>query len=310
MNRTGYLLLVFIVLISLSFRFFIIYFVLISQHMNLLVIFMGLVNLILVFNVVQRTLDYKVGLLTSLLYAISPWIAYLEVAASPYIILLTFLLVLFLGTQVFSISKKISLMFLLLIIVIFIYIFDQFTIFSNIGLLNSVNEYRGETRQTVFAPIGKVIENKYIYFSEHLLFNILKQFTPSTYFTNQAHLLGFSFSPPIYLGFIIPFLFGLVKLIKLLPGSRIPEVLLVFFLLLPSIVSKNSPDLSRLVLVAPIVFAAVAIGIWGLILNYNKKIFTFLLFLIIFTVGLQFFITLSDIVIREPVRLQMFLGQK
>ena len=202
---------------------------------------MGIVNLLLIFRITQRSQGIKVGLLAALLYAISPWAAYLEIAASPYIILLTFLLALYAGTQVFSITKKISLILILIIIVIFIYKFNQFTIFTNIGLLNSINEYRGETNQSVFAPIAKIIENKYIYFSEHLIFSILKQFTPSTYFTNQAHLLGFSFSPPIFLGFIIPFLLGLVKLIKMLPGNKISEVLLIFLLVLPSIVSKNSP---------------------------------------------------------------------
>lgn len=309
MSKTGYLLLVFILLASLSFRLIINYFIPINQQLNLLVIFMGLINLILLFNITKRLINYKIGLLVAMLYAISPWTAYLEVAASPYIILLTLLLVLYMVTQVLSTGKKISLILLLFIIIIFIYTFNQFTIFSNIGLLNTVNEYRGETNQTVFALIAKVIENKYIYFSEHLLFNILKQFTPSTYFTNQAHLLGFSFTPPIFLGFIIPFLFGLIKLIKL-PGSRISEILLIFFLLLPSIFSKNSPDLSRLVLTAPMVFGLIAYGIGELILNFNKKIFAFLLVFTIFSVGLQFLITLSDIVIREPVRMQMFLGQK
>ena len=183
-------------------------------------------------------------------------------------------------------------------------------VFSDIGLLNSVNEYRGETNQSVFDPIGKIIENKYIYFSEHILFNVLKQFTPSTYFSNQAHLLGFSFSPPIYLGFIIPFMFGLIKLIKFFPKNRKYHLLPFFFLLLPSIFSKNSPDLSRLVLIAPIVFAIVASGIWELILNYKRKKYAFLLLLTIFIVGIQFAITLVDIAIREPIRLQMFLGQK
>lgn len=318
MNKKIYLSLVVILLISLSFRFYINHFLLLKQlpqspSINIpwgLILLSGLINVVLIFNICRRWVNSEVGLLASLLYAISPWTAYLEIGANPYILLLTITLILYSGAQIFNISKKISLILTLLIIIIFIYIFNQFTIFSNIGLLNSVNEYRGETSQTVFAPIGKVIENKYIYFSEHLLFNILKQFTPSTYFTNQARLLGFSFTPPIFLGFIISFLFGLGKLIKSLSKIRITEFLLVFLLLLPSILSKNSPDLSRLVLIAPIFFAIVACGIWESVLNHKKKIFAFLLLLTIFIVGLQFFTTLPDIAVREPVRLQMFLGQR
>ncbi|MBU0999832.1 hypothetical protein KKE78_00350, partial [Patescibacteria group bacterium] len=205
MNRIRYLFLVFILLISLSFRLYINYFILINPRLNLLIIFAGLTNLVLIFYIIYRLANYKVGLLAALLYAVSPWLAYLEIAANPYVILLTFLLFFYMGAQVFNISKKLFLMFVILAISIYIYRFNQMTIFSDVGLINSVNSFRGEISQTIFASLGRIIENRYIYLSEHLVFNILKQFTPATYFTNQVSLLGFSNSPPIYLGFIIPF---------------------------------------------------------------------------------------------------------
>ena len=310
MNRIGYLLLVFILLISLSFRLYVNYFIPINQQLNLLVIFMGLANLILIFYIIQRLANYKVGLLAALLYAVSPWSAYFEVAANPYIILLTFLLVLYMGTQMFNISKKFFLMLVILIITIFIYRFNQITIFSDVGLINAVNSFRGETSQTIFAPLGKIIENRYIYFSEHLIFNILKQFTPATYFTNQVRLLGFSNSPPIYLGFIAPFLFGLLISVRSIPRNRIPETVAGILFILPSILSKDSPDLSRLILISPIIFFVISIGLYEFILNYKKGIFKFFLFLTVFMVVLQFLTTISDIAVREPVRLQMFLNQK
>ncbi len=310
MNRTGYLLLVFILLTSLFFRLFINYFLPINQSVNLSVIFMGLINLILIFNIARKLINYKVGLIAAFLYAISPWTAYLEISANPYVFLLTFILFFYTLTQVFNINKKIFLGVVTLLIVGFLYKFNQITIFSNIGLINTVNEFRGETNQTIFAPLGRIIENRYIYLSEHLIFNILKQFTPATYFTNQVSLLGFSFSPPIYLGFIIPFLFGLAKLIKSIPKSKTSKSILVIFLMLPSILSNNSPDLSRLVLVSPIIFFIISNGLYEFILNYKRSAFRFLLFLTLFIVVLQFFTTLSDIAIREPVRLQMFLGEK
>ncbi|MBU1031656.1 hypothetical protein KKE03_01890 [Patescibacteria group bacterium] len=310
MNRIGYLSLIFILLISLFFRLYVNYFIPINQQGNLLVIFMGLANLILIFYIIQRLVNYKVGLLAALLYAISPWTAYLEIAANSYIILLTLLLVLYLGTQVFNISKKFSLMLIFFTIAIFICKFNQITIFSDVGLINTVNSFRGEINQTIFVPLGKIIENRYIYLSEHLLFNTLKQFTPATYFTNQAQLLGFSNASPIYLGLIIPFLFGFIKFIKSISKSKISEVMIVIFLLLPSILSKDSPDLFRLVLVSPIIFFIISNGIYEFILNYKRKVFRFLLLLTVFMVILQFFATLSDIATREPVRLQMFLGQQ
>ena len=311
MNRKGYLLLVFILLISLSFRLYINYFIPITQQINLLVIFMGLANLILIFYIIQRLANYKIGLLTTLLYAISPWAAYLEVAASPYIILLTFLLVLYVGTQALNVSKKFSLMLAILVIVFFIYRLNQITIFSDVGLINAVNSFRGETNQTIFVPLSKVIENRYIYFSEHLLFNVLKQFTPATYFTIQVRLLGFSFASPIYVGLLIPFLFGLVKSIRSVPRSSITEVIAITALLMfPSILSKDSPDLSRLILISPVIFFVINSGISEFIINYKRKLFRFLLFFTLFMVILQFVTTISDIAVRESVRLQMFLNQK
>jgi len=228
----------------------------------------------------------------------------LELAASPYVVLLTLLLTCFVINQIFRVNKKLVLLQTAFLIFIFLFIFHQITIFTNPGLINSVNTFRGETNQTIFAPLGRVIENRYVYLSEHLLFNILRQFTPATYFTNQAQLLDFSFSPPIYLGFIIPFLFGLVKLVKSLAKNDVPKVIIVFLLILPSILSNNSPDLSRLIIVSPVIFFIISSGFYTFILNYKKRIFKIFLFLTLFLVVLQVSTTFVDIATREPVRLQ------
>lgn len=310
MKRKKYLLLFLILLVSLAFRIYINFLLPISnQHLNIPMIFLGLMNLILVFIMVQRVSDIKMGFIAALLYAISPWTAYLELAASPYVVLLTLLLTSFVIYQIFHFNKKFLLLQTAFLVFIFLFIFYQITIFSNPGLVNAVNSFRGETNQTIFAPIGKIIENRYIYFSEHLIFNTLKQFTPATYFTNQARLLDFSFAPPIYLGFMIPFLFGLFKLIKSLTKDDISKMVIVFFLLTPSILSKNSPDLARLIIISPIIFFIIGSGLYEFILDYRKGISRFLLFLTLFIVLLQFLTTLSDIAIREPIRLQTFLGK-
>lgn len=303
MNKTKYMPLISILLISLSFRFFINYFISINQQINLWVILAGMINLLLVFNITQKVANYKIGMLTALLYAISPWTAYLELAGSQYIILLSCLLIIYSASQMFNLTKKFSLPMVALVIIIFLIKFNQITIFSDVGLVNAVNTFRGETNKTMFAPIGKIVENRYIYLSEHFVFNILKQFTPATYFTNQVQLLGFSFSPPIYVGFLIPFLFGFIKMIKLLPKSK-AEVVTALSLIVPSILSKESPDLSHSILVSPIIFFCISIGLNDFLENYKKQIFRLLLLITLFMVVLQFLTTLSDIVIREPIRLQ------
>lgn len=317
MNKTKHLLLGIVLLTALLFRIFINYFLSINQLSSdqslilpaWLMISFGLVNLIMLFSIIQKKANYKIGLFAALLYALSPWTAYLELTASFYIILLTILLFIYKMGQIFSINTKYSLMLLIAVITIFVFMFNQIKIFSNVGLINAVNSFRGETNQTVFAPLGKVIENRYIYLSEHMLLNVLKQFTPATYFTNQAKLLGFSFAPPIYLGFIIPFLFGFLKLIKPLTKGDIFKIIMAFFLLVPSILSKNSPDLVRLIIISPVIFFIISSGLYNFLLDYKKGIFRFLLFLTLFMVVLQFFTTISDIVIREPIRLQTFLGK-
>lgn len=304
MKRKKYLLLFLILLISLGFRIYINFFLQINQHANIVMLCVGLINVILLFIMMNRLADIRMGLLVALLYAISPWAAYLELASNPDIVLLALLLTSMILYQAFSFNRKLFLLQISLLILIFLFIFHQITIFSNPGLINSVNSFRGETNQTIFASVGKVIENRYIYLSEHVILNVLKQFTPATYFTNQARLLDFSFAPPIYLGFIIPFLFGLVKLIKSFTKNDIPKAVFVFILMLPSILSNTSPDLSRLIIVSPIIFLIISSGFFTFILNYKKGVFRFLLFLTLFLVVLQFSTTLSDIATREPVRLQ------
>ncbi len=306
--KIRYFLLFSILLIFFAFRLYIYTFLPINGQLNLQILFLGLINIVLLFIIVRKLSNNRVALLTALLYAISPWTAYLEIAASPYFILLAALLVLYLFSQLFNWLKSIFLILAIITIVVVIVRFNLINIFSNVGLLNAVNSFRGETSMTIFAPLGKIIENRYLYFTEHLVFNVMKQFTPATYFTNQVWLLGFSFSPPIYLGFLIPFIYGFIISLSFLSKRNILSLLTFLFLLLPSILAKDSPDLSRLILIAPVIFVIISIGLNKFLLNYKNGICRLLLFLTIFMVVMQILITLTDIAIREPVRLQMFLG--
>lgn len=302
MHRTGYLLLVFILLISLSFRLVINYFIPITQQINLPLIFMGVANLVLVFIIIRRLVNFRVGLLTSLLYAISPWTAYLEISGSFYIFLLWWLLIL--TAILISISNKKIFFLAISIFILFSFIKNPPTIFSDVGLLNSVNTFQGETRNAGFGLLGRLVENRYIYFGEHLIFHILKQFTPATYFTNQSTMLGFSFTPPIFLGFIIPFVLALFMKIKNLSKNDIYKTAVIALLFLPSILHKDSPHLPSLVLASPIIFYMISCGIYEFVTNYKRPNHKFLFFLTIFLVTLQFLVTLIDIAVREPVRMQ------
>ncbi|EKD90896.1 MAG: hypothetical protein ACD_30C00071G0002, partial [uncultured bacterium] len=128
---------------------------------------------------------------------------------------------------------------------------SQVGVLSDIGLLNSVNAFQGETRGVGLAFLAKLVENKYAYFSEQLAVTFLWNFSPAVYFSPTVKLLDFSFTFPILFGFLIPFVLGLSALKKVYQDC--PLLLLVIpLLIVPSWSFKGSPDLQRLLLVFPV----------------------------------------------------------
>lgn len=177
--------------------------------------------------------------------------------------------------------------------------FSQLALFSNVGLVNAVNTFRGELLGTPYYKIGKLVENRYFYLSEHFFLNFLNHLSPVTYFTPQFKLLGFSFSPPIFVGWLVPFFYGLKKTRRYLNKERLA---VLFVLLLPSILSRESPDLTKAVLLSPILFLAIAAGVVRL---YKSQSFILRLLLLVSVclVLFQGLVTMADISNREPVRL-------
>lgn len=122
-------------------------------------------------------------------------------------------------------------------------------IFSDPGLINSVNRYQGAATQVGLAPLARISENKYLFYSEYFALKYIDQLIPETFFTPQYKLLGFSFSPPIFLGFLIPFSYGLYKLLQ---KSRPAIIILALtILVIPSVLSGNLVSLNRLILFFP-----------------------------------------------------------
>lgn len=173
------------------------------------------------------------------------------------------------------------------------------SLFNEVGLINSINTFRGEVNETGRPYLGILIENKITYFSRHVLFNALTTLSPFTYFTPQFKLLGFSLTPPIFLGLIIPFLYGLAKMIG--GGNKKHYLLLLTLpLLIPTILRAYSPDLNSLILILP---AVTFVSAWGMgeLMRRKKWFFVAIVFVLIFLQGL---ITLYDIKTREPIRYQ------
>lgn len=240
-----------------------------------------------------------------------------------YSSLLMFLVLptIFLLLIIFKIDSHINSKFLVLLIVLLLsllflfygnkagfrnIISNEIKIFDDPGLLNTVNSYQGAAKEAGFGSLARISENRYIFFTEFVFLKYIKQFTPSTFFTSQEKLLNFSFSPPIYLGFLIPFTFGLFQILK---SSSLRKVLFLSTLLvIPSVLAKSIVDLNRLFIFMPILILITA---YGLILflkqRKNKAVFIFLT-ISIFLVAFQLLVTLFDIQLREKDRFIKYYG--
>lgn len=178
----------------------------------------------------------------------------------------------------------------------------QVSVLSDPGHINTVNMFRGESTEKGFKYISKFFENKYLYLSRYLILKSLKSLSPVIFFTPNEKLLGFSFSPPIYIGFIVPFLYGLILMLKL---SNLRKYLFLSFLLvLPSIFSQKAVDLNRLLIFAPVVVFIISYGFKNINYKKHKPILIALVALII----IQFIVTISDISLREYPRFQSIYG--
>ncbi len=175
----------------------------------------------------------------------------------------------------------------------------EISLFNEVGLINSVNTFRGEVSEAGYSYLGLFIENKITYFGRHILFNTLTTFSPFTYFTQQFRLLGFSFSPPIFLGLLIPFLYGLVRM-PIWKSGRSYLLMITLPLLIPTIIHTYSPDLNSLILILPVLIFISAWGVGELVRN-KKWLFVVITAILIFLQGLT---TLYDIKTREPIRYQ------
>jgi hypothetical protein len=177
------------------------------------------------------------------------------------------------------------------------------SIFRSPGLVNTVNQYRGELIGTPYEKFGRLIENRYFYLSEHIALTTLQHFAPSTYFTSDARLLYFSYSPPIYLGFLIPAIIGLSGWLALLRKYGL-VALVPLSLMIPSILYHYTPFMNRLVIFAPVIFLTISYGMADLMKHKEKK-WRIILFITVALVAVQFLTVLSDIVLREGVRIQI-----
>lgn len=177
---------------------------------------------------------------------------------------------------------------------------NQVTIFSDPGLMTAVNNFQGESKKMGLNFLTKLVENRYIYFGEYIALKAFKNITPATFFTPQEKLLKFSFTPPILIGLLIPFLYGLFKIFS--SPILIKIFILSTLLIIPSLLSSGLVDLNRLVLFKPVIILITSLG---LIKLSDKRI---LLYLIVILILVQLGVTIFDINQREFLRYERYLG--
>ena len=184
----------------------------------------------------------------------------------------------------------------------------EINIFSDPGLINTVNRYQGAAAEHGLKNLSRISENKYIFFGEYFALKYSTQLMPMTYFTPQYKLLNFSFSPPLFLGFLIPFFYGLYKLIG---NSKVRTILLIStILVVPSVLSEGMVSLNRLLVFFQIIIAVISYGLIYLYedrKNIVKKVFIILtLMLLVFQIA----VTILDIKNLEIIRSQKYLEGK
>jgi hypothetical protein len=171
------------------------------------------------------------------------------------------------------------------------------------GYINAINQFRGESARKGIVVISTMFENKLIYTTEYLIFKFVSNLSPAIYFAPNTKLLGFSFSPPLYFGFLLPFLYGLYLIIK--ASSLRRYLFLLFFFTLPSFFSQKYVDLNRLLIFAPVVVFIISYGLSKIPFVGKGKL---VIIIIITMVLLQYFVNISDILTREYTRYQRIYG--
>lgn len=180
---------------------------------------------------------------------------------------------------------------------------NEVAIFKDPGLANSINRYQGAAQDAGYKILSRVSENKYLFYTEYFTYKYIAQFVPGTYLTSQYKLLGFSQSPPIFLGFLFPLAYGLYRL---LANQKARKILLVTTVLaVPSILGNDIVSLNRLILFFPILVFIISHGLIFLSNNRSTKL---LLYLTLALVFIQLLLTVYDIKTHESIRSKVYLG--
>ncbi len=269
----------------------------------------NLVNTFLLWLISRRLFKHNLSLIPPFIYAINPWGNYLAVAGSATIYCLLLILLSLYLILVIPRAKIIVFILLGLVFVATVIVNKEFVrIFSDPGLINNVESFQVEANQVGLGMLSKLAENRYINSAEYVFLKYVKNLTPSTFFTSQEKLLNFSFSPPIYFGFIFPFFYGiyLVTISKVLRKRLLISTILVA----PSLLANKMVDLNRLVTFSPVVIFVISYGLVAMLERRKNRVLHAFLILSAILLAVQMIITLMDINIREQDRYVRYFGDR
>lgn len=172
---------------------------------------------------------------------------------------------------------------------------NNFSLFSDIGILNGINKMRGEDIQASSYFLGKLFYNKSFWLIKFVN-NILEHFVPRFYFASgdQDPIHGFSNFGPLFLVLIFPAVNGVLYLIK---NNKKITTFLFFWLFsasLPSALMSKSPDQLKFFYCIPAVLITISYGIVYL----PKRMF--LILVPFFLLNAVYFY--NDAVYKEPFR--------
>lgn len=184
-------------------------------------------------------------------------------------------------------------------------VINQSTISQDVGLVNSVNQFLGEASVSPLSSVARLTENRYLYIGKYLLVNLVKHFAPATFFTYERQIFGFSFLPLIFIGWA-PFLIcGVWSFFS--QGSNKKYIILFSIFLIPSLLSLNSPNIARLLLIFPGLIGLVVLGINRISdeQTFKRKILIFFSLVLILAQSIFSYYQVSYF---ENVRLLKYLG--
>jgi hypothetical protein len=252
-------------------------------------------NSLVIYFVVFKIVSKSYALWASLIYIISPWIFYYEFMGSKYILYLF----IFLALYYLSLYKRI---FKVLMLFLVIYLVSQFTkrnlFFSDIGIVNAVNVFRGEAQIEGYGIISKIIENRYIYYVFTLFIKTLGITDPLIYFSGQARSLPFMHTPPLWLGLLPMFILGLWQIFR-----KGKDMAILLMGVIPGVLYINMYNFEKLLLLVPFIVISTVLGINEF--NQSKSLLSKILFYFcIALVILQVFVFIPDLMFKEALRFQ------